>query len=118
MMLAPDLPMHDMTSPHSSLKSNFPLHSGLSRFHDDLNMVAMIGTSDRPCWLAESCKTLHLLLHDKCPHYMDTRITRHQMSWSRQPSAQAKFSIKRLHSRKTFQGVILTIVAVQLMNFA
>jgi len=27
-----------------------------------LNMIAMIGTSDRPCWLAESCKILLLLL--------------------------------------------------------
>ncbi len=27
----------------------------LSRFRADLNMVAMIGTSDRLCWLAESC---------------------------------------------------------------
>ena len=29
-------------------------------FMDDLNMIAMIGTSDRPCWLAEACKILHL----------------------------------------------------------
>ena len=25
-------------------------------------MIAMIGTSDRPCWLAEACKILLLLL--------------------------------------------------------
>ncbi len=25
-------------------------------------MIAMIGTSDRPCWLAETCKILLLLL--------------------------------------------------------
>ena len=36
--------------------------SRLSRFHDDLNMIAMVGTSDRPCWLAEICKILLLLL--------------------------------------------------------
>ncbi len=40
----------------------FPLRSRLSRFYDDLNMIAMIGTSDRLCWLAETCKIL-LLLH-------------------------------------------------------
>ncbi len=40
----------------------FPLRSRLSRFHDDLNMIAMIGTSDRLCWLAETCKILLLLL--------------------------------------------------------
>ena len=26
-------------------------------------MIAMIGTSDRLCWLAETCKILLLLLH-------------------------------------------------------
>ena len=26
-------------------------------------MIAIIGTSDRPCWLAEACKILLLLLH-------------------------------------------------------
>ncbi len=30
----------------------------MSRFHDDLNMIAIIGTSDRLCWLAETCKIL------------------------------------------------------------
>ena len=25
-------------------------------------MIAIIGTSDRPCWLAEACKILLLLL--------------------------------------------------------
>ena len=35
--------------------------------HDDLNMIAMIGTSDRPCWLAESCEILLLL--STCPHF-------------------------------------------------
>ncbi len=29
-------------------------------------MIAMIGTSDRPCWLAETCKILLLLLHGAC----------------------------------------------------
>ena len=38
------------------------LRSRLSRLHDDLNMIAMIGTSDRLCWLAETCKILLLLL--------------------------------------------------------
>ena len=28
-------------------------------------MIAMIGTSDRPCWLAEACK-IHLLLLLRC----------------------------------------------------
>ena len=27
-------------------------------------MIAIIGTSDRPCWLAEACKILLLLLND------------------------------------------------------
>ena len=27
-------------------------------------MIAIIGTSDRPCWLAEACKILLLLLLD------------------------------------------------------
>jgi len=44
------------------LRWGFPLRSRLSRFHDDLNMIAMIGTSDRLCWLAETCKILLLLL--------------------------------------------------------
>ncbi len=39
----------------------FPLRSRLSRFHDVLNMIAIIGTSDRLCWLAETCKILLLL---------------------------------------------------------
>ena len=43
-------------------REGFPLRSRLSRFHDDLNMIAMIGTSDRLCWLAETCKILLLLL--------------------------------------------------------
>jgi len=36
--------------------------SRLFRFHDDLSMIAIIGTSDRLCWLAETCKILLLLL--------------------------------------------------------
>ena len=32
----------------------------LPRFLEDLNMIAMIDTSDQPCWLAEACK---ILLH-------------------------------------------------------
>ena len=36
------------------------IHSRLPNFHEDLNMLAMIGTSDRPCWLAEACKILLL----------------------------------------------------------
>ena len=31
-------------------------------FYEDLNMIAMIGMSDWPCWLAEACKILLLLL--------------------------------------------------------
>lgn len=34
----------------------------LSKFYDDLNMIAMTGTNDRLCWLAETCKTLLVLL--------------------------------------------------------
>ena len=34
----------------------------LSGFHEDLNMIAIIGTSDQPCWLAEACNILFLLL--------------------------------------------------------
>ncbi len=30
-------------------------------------MIAMIGTSDRLCWLAESCEILLLLLHGHAP---------------------------------------------------
>ena len=40
----------------------FPLRHRLSRFHEDLNMIAMIGTNDQPCWLAEACKLLLLCL--------------------------------------------------------
>ena len=40
----------------------FPLCHRLSGFYEDLNMIAMIGTSDQPCWLAEACKILLLLL--------------------------------------------------------
>ena len=29
----------------------------LSGFYDNLNMIAIIGTGDQPCWLAEACKT-------------------------------------------------------------
>ena len=36
----------------------FPLCHRLSGFYEDLNMIAIIGTSDRPCWLAEACKIL------------------------------------------------------------
>ncbi len=36
--------------------------SRLSRLYDDLNIIAMIGTSDRLCWLAEALKILLLLL--------------------------------------------------------
>ncbi len=35
--------------------------SRLSRLHDDLNMIAMIGTSDGLCWLAEFCQILFVL---------------------------------------------------------
>ena len=30
--------------------------------YEDLNMIAIIGISDQPCWLAEACKILLLLL--------------------------------------------------------
>ena len=32
----------------------------LRNFHEDLNMIAIIGTSDQPCWLAEAIKILFL----------------------------------------------------------
>ena len=41
-------------------------------------MIAIIGTSDRPCWLAEACKILLLLilLHELCAgryqHYLES----------------------------------------------
>ena len=35
----------------------FPL---CHRFHEDLNMIAITGTSDQPCWLAKACKILLL----------------------------------------------------------
>ncbi len=31
-------------------------------------MIAMIGTSDRLCWLAETCKILLLLLRNLCAY--------------------------------------------------
>ena len=35
----------------------------LSRFHGHMTLcIAVIGTSDQPCWLAEACKILLLLL--------------------------------------------------------
>ena len=35
-----------------------------TRGENHLDFVAIIGTSDRPCWLAEACKIL--LLHTPC----------------------------------------------------
>ena len=35
--------------------------------HLDLKMIAIIGTSDQPCWLAEACK-IFLLLFDTMPN--------------------------------------------------
>ena len=40
-----------------------PLRHRLSRFHEDLNMIAIVGTSDQPCWLAEACKILLVIRH-------------------------------------------------------
>ena len=34
-----------------------------SCFYEDLNMIALIGTSNQPCWLAEACKLLLLPLY-------------------------------------------------------
>ena len=31
-------------------------------------MIAIIGTSDQPCWLAEACKILLLLSHVEFGH--------------------------------------------------
>ena len=36
----------------------------LSGFHEDLHMIAIVGPSYRPCWLAEACNNLVLLLLD------------------------------------------------------
>ena len=41
---------------HGGLYGGFPLCHRLSGFYEDLNMVAIIGISDQPCWLAEACK--------------------------------------------------------------
>ena len=41
---------------------DFSLRHRLSGFHEDLNMIAIIGTSDRPYWLAEACESLLLFL--------------------------------------------------------
>ena len=54
-------------------------------------MIAMIGTSDRLCWLAETCKILLLLLlHDSClsatkaknglKQHFDMRVMYHDVS--------------------------------------
>ena len=37
--------------------------------HHILDMIAIIGTSDQPCWLAEACKILLLLLLKKLVYY-------------------------------------------------
>ena len=42
------------------LYGGFPLCHRPSGFHQGLNMIAIGGTSDRPCWLAEACKSLLL----------------------------------------------------------
>ena len=57
--------------PHCStdtMRSLFAQPDHMGVFHyvvdcpEDLNMIAMIATSDRPCWRAEACKSLLLLL--------------------------------------------------------
>ena len=48
----------------------FELCYRLSRFHEHMTLyIAVIGTSDQSCWLAEACKILLcLLLHDMVQH--------------------------------------------------
>ncbi len=53
--------LYSTALPSQGSYRGFLLRSRLSRFHDELNMIAMIGTSDQLCWLAETCKS-HLLL--------------------------------------------------------
>jgi len=50
---------------HFKATSSSPLilpHSNLSRFYEDLDMVAMTGTRARPCWLAEALQKSLLLV--------------------------------------------------------
>ena len=63
----------------------FPLCHRLSGFYEDLNMIAIIGTSDRPCWLAEACKILLLLLL-KFMRVMLSWINDAMSSWHLPPS--------------------------------
>ena len=70
------------TSSTDTMRSFFAQPDQMGVFHYvidclDLNMIAIIGTSDRPCWLAEACKILLLLLllllHDNfVPEYCQT----------------------------------------------
>ena len=42
--------------------SDFQMHTYTHTFINILDMIAIIGTSDQPCWLAEACKILLLLI--------------------------------------------------------
>ena len=44
--------LHDCCQSHKEVPQ---CSSRLSQFHEDLNMIAIIETSDQPCWLAEAC---------------------------------------------------------------
>ena len=34
---------------------------------EDLNMIAMVGKSDRPGWLAEACQSFFIFFHMQLP---------------------------------------------------
>ena len=40
-------------------------------------MVAITGTSDQPCWLAEACKNIFLLLPSVIPDILTTQLESH-----------------------------------------
>ena len=48
--------------------SDFQMHTYTHTFINILDMIAIIGTSDQPCWLAEACKILLLLLLHQAGH--------------------------------------------------
>jgi len=55
----------------------------VSAFHVHLNMIAMIGTNDLPCWLAESCQILLRLLECMCMRRGALLTLRHLwMTWA------------------------------------
>ena len=41
---------------------DIPLRLKLFEFHEDSNVISMIGTIDWPCWLAQACKPWLVLI--------------------------------------------------------